>query len=76
MRKNAEIMEPRSCLNKALPDEPLFVLRAKDPLAAGTVRAWANAAEITGEHEPGKIAEARAAADDMDKYRRENFGGR
>lgn len=69
MRKIDEIEQPTSCLNRARAEEPLFVLRAKDRLAAGTVRAWANASEISGEHEPGKIREARAIADAMDEYR-------
>lgn len=74
MRKIDEIEQPTSCLNKARAEEPLFVLRAKDPLAAGTVRAWANAAEISGQHEPEKIAEARALADNMEQYRHRVLG--
>ena len=63
MRKIDEIEQPASGLNKARAEEPLFVLRAKDPLAPAVVRTWANNAEATGAHEPEKIAEARALAD-------------
>lgn len=70
MRKIDEIEQPASCLNKARAEEPLFVLRAKDPLAPAVVRTWANNAEATGAHEPEKIAEARALADAMDEYRK------
>lgn len=41
MRKGAEIDNLESCLNKAEEDEPLFVLRANDPLAPDIVREWA-----------------------------------
>lgn len=69
MRKIDEIEQPTSCLNRARAEEPLFVLRAKDPLAAETVRTWASQAETFKTHEPGKIREARAIADAMDEYR-------
>ena len=41
MRKQAELEEADSCLNRAAPDEPVFVLRANDPLFPVLVRAWA-----------------------------------
>jgi PRTRC genetic system protein C len=65
--KQDELMRPTSCLNKAEPHEPLFVLRAKDPLATQTVRHWATMAE--GTHEPEKIAEALKLADSMEGWR-------
>lgn len=67
MRKAEELRSERSCLNKAAPNEPIFVLRGKDPLAAITVRHWATMSE--GVHEPEKLAEARALADLMDRWR-------
>lgn len=42
MRKRQELEEADSCLNRAADDEPLFVLRANDPLFATLVRAWAS----------------------------------
>jgi hypothetical protein len=47
------------CLAKAEPDEPVFVLRAKDPNAVPLVWLWATMAEMQSAHEPEKVAEAR-----------------
>jgi hypothetical protein len=41
MIKANEISNPQSCLNKARPDERLFVLLARDPAAPAAIRAWA-----------------------------------
>lgn len=41
MIKKLEVENPNSCLNRAQLDEPLFVLRANDPLAPKLVREWA-----------------------------------
>ena len=40
MKKSDELSNPNSCLNRAAADEPLFVLRANDELAADVVRYW------------------------------------
>lgn len=40
MIKRDELSNPESCLNQAADDEPLFVLKANDPIAAETVRWW------------------------------------
>lgn len=40
MIKSKELEDPTSCLNKAADDEPIFVLRANDPLAPGVVDYW------------------------------------
>lgn len=69
MKKRDEMEQPTSCLSKAAPDEPIFVLRGKDPIGADVVRTWASKAESEGHHEPAKIAEAREFADEMDAYR-------
>lgn len=42
MTKADNIADPNSCLNRAAIDEPIFVLRANDPMAADTVIMWAN----------------------------------
>ena len=36
------------CLGKAGDDEPVFILRAQDALAAGLIEAWAEEAEARG----------------------------
>lgn len=41
MLKRDELSQPDSCLNKAGDDELIFVLLARDPAAADTVRYWA-----------------------------------
>lgn len=68
MNKSETLKDPNSCLNKAHPTEPVFVLRAKDEAAAQAVRHWATMAH--GVHEPAKIKEALAVADVMDKWRK------
>lgn len=73
MRKIQEIENPESCLNRAEDDEPLFVIRAKDKVSASVVRSWAEWASLSGAHEPEKIQEARAIAEDMENWRRENY---
>lgn len=40
MNKSDELANPSSCINKAAPDEPVFVLRGNDELAPDIVRAW------------------------------------
>ncbi len=55
----------------ALPDEPIFVLMARDPSAPDAVRHWALNAHKAG-HDPDKIMEALAVAAAMDKWRLAN----
>ena len=68
MIKHLELSTPTSCLNQAAPDEPVFVLRAKDPLAARVVRIWATLTE-GGFHERRRVRTARQLADQMDAWR-------
>lgn len=70
------------CYEHALPDEPIFVLLARDRCAPEIVRVWATmrenrlrASDVTctpGEvmAELDQIAEARQCADDMETYRK------
>lgn len=55
---------PYACYDKLDPDEPFFVLRAKDPLAPAVVEAWATAAALTATSVDlrDKSREARAVA--------------
>lgn len=67
------------CYAKAEPDEPMFVLLARDPLAATTVRGWA--INLQNQTDMGilpkedaiknreKVQEAYKCADDMEKWR-------
>lgn len=56
-----------TCLQKVGPDEPIFVLRAQDSLAANIVRAWADRASANG-CRAEKVEEALAIADAMDAW--------
>lgn len=56
------------CYANAEPDEPMFVLLARDPLAAYLVRIWASARAWT-RGEDAKTQEARRCADAMDAWR-------
>ncbi len=67
MLKKLELMSPTSCLNKAGPLEPIFVLRAKDPLFHQTVTLWA--AMAVDVHEGVKVAEALNLAKEGREYR-------
>lgn len=74
------------CYTNAEPDEPLFVLLARDPIAPGVILEWAHrreqrmrdaaeagegtAAEVLIEMD--QISEARACAHQMEKWRSEN----
>ncbi len=67
------------CYAKAEPDEPMFTLLARDPLAASSVRAWAinlqNQVDmkILPEEDAAKnrekVQEAYACANEMEKWR-------
>ena len=63
------------CYSKAEPDEPMFTLLARDPLAALLVEVWASLREIQGcsEHprrnHDAKIIEARECAKAMREWR-------
>lgn len=70
MLKKDELRVANSCLNRARPDEPVFVLRAHDDLAPAAIRHWAAMAE--GTHEPEKIGEALALADEMEDWQKQN----
>jgi len=56
-----------ACYDKAGLDEPLFVLRAQDRLAADLVREWADKAERGGT-KPEIVADARLVAEEMDSW--------
>lgn len=65
------------CLAKALPDEPMFVLLARDPLAPELVRQWASRRSMTAEtSEFAKLNEARTCAGAMEIWRAANWPAR
>lgn len=68
MRKDKECNDPSSCLNKAWPDEMLFVLLGRDPSASATIRFWVAHRISRGLNRPGdaKLVEALACAAAID----------
>jgi hypothetical protein len=68
----ALMAEGKGCLGKAADDEPLFILRAKDPAAAFIVRVWCQLAWQAELHEPEKIEDAKVLADRMEAWRMRN----
>ncbi len=65
MKKHEELSDSNSCLNKADNNELVFVLRAKDPAFAATIRFWADKRIQLGKNVYGdpKITEALVIAD-------------
>jgi hypothetical protein len=54
----------KGCLGKAHDDEPVFILRAQDPLAADLVELWSIHARAAGVRND-KVIEAAALAEDF-----------
>jgi hypothetical protein len=79
MIKRDELANPNSCLNKAADNEPIFVLRANDDIAAYVVREWAYRYYQDKRSNPGgvtdpqkaKFDEALELADTMERWQRE-----
>lgn len=71
---------PNDCYARAMPDEPVFTLLARDPSAPGFIRAWAErrALEINIAHRPHSdralVDEAMKCADEMEQWRVDNDG--
>lgn len=60
------------CLAKAGDDEPIFVLRAKDPTSPQVIVKWA--ADNIGKQPHEKLMAAIKVADDMQKWYIANIG--
>lgn len=80
MIKRDELSNPNSCLNKTHDDEPIFVLRANDAVAAHVVEYWASAYVIEKQDhntdgqltaaQHAKVLEARGNALAMREWKR------
>jgi hypothetical protein len=55
------------CYANAEPDEPMFVLLGRDPMASSLVKMWAVLRELAGES-PSKVKEAEACALSMSDW--------
>ena len=71
MNKMQNLSNRTSCLNKAGAEEPLFILRAKDPQAPMAIRHWVTMSSLT--QQTYKLQEALQLADRMDAWRVANF---
>ena len=60
------------CLGRAAVDEPVFVLRAKDPAAAVIVRIWCQLGWHMAHHDKDQIDGALKIADEMEAWRNEH----
>jgi hypothetical protein len=71
MATKAQVLEDlengRGCLGRADDDEPVFVLRAQDKIAAPLIRLWADWAEREGSP---KSLDAMAIADEFERWAR------
>lgn len=70
---------PNGCLAKALPDEPFFVLLARDETAPETIRKWADLRAQLGiegdrRQDAEQLAEALQTAEIMASWRAANEG--
>ena len=71
---------PGSCLAKALPDEPMFILLARDRCAPDTIRFWADQRSQLGveqgeSQDAEQLLEALETAEEMGAWRARNDGG-
>lgn len=68
------------CYSNALPDEPMFILLARDPMAPEIVQMWAStrrAAIVNGnrpQSDSAMVDEAEALAKQMIEWRKANDG--
>lgn len=59
---------PFDCYSKADPDEPMFVLLGRDPLAPFLVSLWASLRQQLRDEDDPKAAEANLCAESMVSY--------
>jgi len=72
MLKKIELSDETSCINKALPDEMVFVLLARDAAAPVAIEAWIAERIRLGLNQPGDqlLADATETAEWMRRQRR------
>lgn len=70
--KTEEVRDANSCLNRAAPDEWLFVLLARDECAPAAIRAWVEFRILAGlnQRSDKKIHDALGTAERMEEQRR------
>lgn len=75
MRKDEELRNPNSCLNRAKDDEIIFVLLERDASAPDIIRDWCRHRIASGKNkaQDREILEAYHDADEMDRARRARY---
>jgi hypothetical protein len=63
-----------NCYAKAEPDEPMFTLLGRDPVASFLVGIWIDARKKLGLDTPEKLAEASACSDALHDWAIERLG--
>lgn len=63
----ADALVGKGCLGKAADNEPVFILRAQDMLAADLVDVWAIQANAAG-CSPDKVSDAKRLAQEMREW--------
>lgn len=66
-----DALQGKGCLGRALPDEPVFVLRSRDVTFVRVVDYWIAQAALEGVTE-AKIDEARVVLQDAVEWRKRN----
>lgn len=61
------LAEGQGVLGKAHDNEPVFILRARDPSARTVVQYWISRAKMLGT-DPAKLAEAKAIEDAIEEW--------
>ncbi len=61
------------CRKKLLPDEPIFILRGKDPNASKTIHYWVAGYLQRGGRNLKKVCEALDLAQQMEEWRKEHI---
>lgn len=67
---------PFDCYANAEPDEPMFILLARDESAPGAIKSWCYERVLRGANQPGdpQIMEALECAVAMEAWREANRG--
>jgi hypothetical protein len=71
MRKRQELLDPQSCMNKANPNELVFVLLGRDAAAPAAIAAWAQERIRLEKNAPGdsQVTQALETARLMERER-------
>jgi len=72
--KLENLQDANSCLGKAADNEPIFILRANDPLAPIVVEIWANLGLSLDAHEAFKCLHACDVANEMRAWYEKKYG--